>query len=75
MKQLQNRIAIVTGASKGIGKAIAQALAAEGASVMLAARNRAELDAAACEIGSNGGGALAVPTDITVEADSAAAKR
>ncbi len=47
MKQLQNRVAIVTGASKGIGKAIARAFAMEGASVVIAARNPADLDAVA----------------------------
>src|SRR5262245_25591317 len=69
MKQLQNRVAIVTGASKGIGKAIARAFAMEGASVLIAARDRAALDAVASEIAREGGAALAVPTDITLEAD------
>ena len=69
MKQLQNRVAIVTGASKGIGKAIARAFAMEGASVVIAARDRAALDAVASEIAHDGGAVLAAPTDITVEAD------
>jgi NAD(P)-dependent dehydrogenase (short-subunit alcohol dehydrogenase family) len=69
MKQLQNRVAIVTGASKGIGKAIARAFAMEGASVVIAARDRAALDAVAGEIARDGGAVLAVPTDITIEAD------
>jgi NAD(P)-dependent dehydrogenase (short-subunit alcohol dehydrogenase family) len=69
MKQLQDRVAIVTGASQGIGKAIAQAFAREGASVLIAARNRAALDAVASEIAGSGEAVLAVATDITVEAE------
>jgi NAD(P)-dependent dehydrogenase (short-subunit alcohol dehydrogenase family) len=69
MKQLQGRVAIVTGASRGIGKAIAQAFAAEGASVLIAARNANELATVAGEISGNGGIAHPVPTDITLEAD------
>jgi NAD(P)-dependent dehydrogenase (short-subunit alcohol dehydrogenase family) len=69
MKQLQDRVAIVTGASKGIGKAVARALAQEGAAVVLASRNRSELEAAAGEITADGGAVSAVPTDITVEAE------
>jgi NAD(P)-dependent dehydrogenase (short-subunit alcohol dehydrogenase family) len=69
MKQLHKRVAVVTGASKGIGEAIARAFAAEGADVVIAARNRADLDAVAGKIADAGGSVLAVPTDITVEAD------
>lgn len=58
-------MAIVTGAGRGIGRAVARAFAAEGAAVALAARTRAELAAAAAEIRSGGGRALAVPTDVT----------
>ena len=69
MKPLENRVAVVTGASKGIGKAIARAFAAAGAAVMIAARNRADLDAVASEIKGEGGAAFPVPADISVEAD------
>jgi len=69
MPQLEGRVAVVTGASKGIGKAIAQALAAAGATVALAARNLADIDAVASEIAGEGGSAFPVATDVTVETD------
>lgn len=64
-RALEGKVAIVTGGSKGIGRAIARALSQAGASVALAARGQADLDAAALEIASEGGDALAVPTDVT----------
>ena len=50
---LQGRVALVTGASRGIGKAIAQAYADAGASVLLSSRKQADLEAAAAEIGGD----------------------
>jgi 3-oxoacyl-[acyl-carrier protein] reductase len=66
MKALEGKTAIVTGAGRGIGRAIALAFAAEGAAVALAARSRADLAEVAGEIRAAGGGrALAIPTDVT----------
>lgn len=56
---------IVTGAGRGIGRAIALELAARGHRVVLASRTVVEIDEVAAEISSSGGTALAVPTDIT----------
>ncbi|GAB1377301.1 SDR family oxidoreductase [Pararhodobacter aggregans] len=64
---LKDRIAIVTGASSGIGLAIAEALAAEGAKVVVAARSADKLAALVAGIEGAGGTALAVPTDMTDE--------
>lgn len=69
MGQLIDRIAVITGASTGIGKGIAIAYAAEGAKVVLAARSREKLEAVAGEIRSAGGTALVVPTNVTLEED------
>lgn len=64
MPELDGKVAIVTGGSKGIGKAIALALAEAGADVALAARSRENLDRAAAEVEGLGRRAVAVPTDV-----------
>lgn len=51
---IDGRVALVTGASQGIGKAIAAALAAEGARVAIASRSRERIDAAAADVGATG---------------------
>lgn len=61
---LKGKRAIVTGASRGIGFAIADALAAEGAAVAICARDREGLEAAAERIGRHGGKVHAEPTDV-----------
>lgn len=62
--RLSERIALVTGASRGIGRAAAKALAAEGAHVILVARTLGGLEEADDEIRSSGGTATLVPLDL-----------
>ena len=62
------RIALVTGAGSGIGRAVSEGLAADGFTVVLAGRRRAPLEAAAAAIAAAGGRALAVLADVTDEA-------
>jgi 3-oxoacyl-[acyl-carrier protein] reductase len=66
---LAGRVAVVTGASRGIGAATAAALATAGAQVVLAARDSAALDGVARHIGDAGGAAVTVPTDVSKPAD------
>lgn len=66
MKQaLSGKVAVIVGASSGMGRAAAKAFAEAGASVALAARSAAALNALAAEIAAAGGEALALPTDAT----------
>jgi NAD(P)-dependent dehydrogenase (short-subunit alcohol dehydrogenase family) len=65
---LSGKVAVVTGASSGIGEATARALAARGAAVALAARNEEKILFLEREISAAGGSALAVTTDVTDEA-------
>lgn len=68
-RRLEGKVALVTGASEGIGRATALALAAEGASVAVTARNREELERLASEIQAAGVHARAVPGDARLEED------
>ena len=66
----EGRVALVAGASRGIGAATAEAFAAAGAAVVLGARDLAALESVAKRIEANGGRALAVRSDVA-DADSA----
>jgi NAD(P)-dependent dehydrogenase (short-subunit alcohol dehydrogenase family) len=65
---LADQVAVVTGAGRGIGRAVATTLARAGAAVALAARSAAELESVAREVRAAGGRALVVATDVRQEA-------
>ena len=67
MGKLNGKVALVTGANRGIGKGIARGLAREGASLVMAARGAEELKAAVSEITALGVAVLSVPMDVTDE--------
>ena len=68
---LSEKVAVVTGASRGIGRAIALALVAQGAKVVASARNAQALDDLVAEIETQGGEATAVAGDVALESDAA----
>ena len=68
MSELDGTVALVTGASSGIGAATAEALAELGATVVLVARRTSRIEELAAKIVAGGGRALAVPADVTREA-------
>ena len=66
-QRLNGTVALVTGASSGIGEATALALAQQGAAVAIAARRKDRIDALAARIADGGGTALAIEADVTAE--------
>jgi len=69
MEKLKGQTAIVTGASRGIGKAIAVMFASEGANVVVTARTEYAIDDLAGRIVQSGGSALAVTADLSIDSD------
>ena len=67
MRRLEGKIALITGANRGIGRGIAEAFASEGAALTLTARDAALLDETAEALKRSGADALAVPADVTDE--------
>jgi len=65
---LRGKVAVVTGASRGIGKAIASALLHEGCAVAICGRNAERLNATVEDLSKNGARVIGVPTDVTDEA-------
>ena len=72
--RLRDKVVLITGASRGIGRAAALALAKEGANVAGTARTQKDLDALVGEIQGLGRKGLAVTADVTRSADVAAAE-
>jgi NADP-dependent 3-hydroxy acid dehydrogenase YdfG len=73
--RLADQVALITGASRGLGLAIARALSGEGAAVACVARAGPELEAAVASLRAGGAQALAAPADVTREAQVEAAVR
>jgi 2-deoxy-D-gluconate 3-dehydrogenase len=71
--RLDDRVALVTGASRGLGRAMAVALAEAGADVALVARSREALEDTAASVAALGRRAIALPTDVGVEGEVDAA--
>lgn len=69
MYNLKGKVAIITGASSGIGLACAKELASRGAKVALAARSMDAIEQLAAELRSNGSEAIAIQTDVAIEDD------
>lgn len=69
MKQLSQKVALVTGAGSGIGKAIAKLFAEQGAKVMLTDIHQSNIEAVAAEIRANGGMVACIAADISVKGD------
>jgi NADP-dependent 3-hydroxy acid dehydrogenase YdfG len=67
MSRLQNKVALITGASAGIGRATAKLFASEGAKLVVGARRKTELDSLVTEIEGSGGQAAALAGDVRSE--------